>query len=478
MIDGSSAENPMRMTKFAAHAKMSRSHTSTYEGMEALAARPGSHIVAISLDGLLVPREAIAWPIRNNQVSPWRRPLRVDVECIQRLARGHEEAVALGSSEAQIAADLGQSDAADELAFRCPDGHATVAEGTAARCAVARHPDIAVDVTASAVRAALDAVDHEIAEQVRTRQLVVGADVEHVHVALAAWARVARSWTRADDVQLFVIGREHEAVWIGELVFADDKGESPAGIHAVHAGRQLSLHVSDFRRLAEPGLTLTRPVARPAGRVGRAFVELTPVRRIGEPVAAVGIRDNVVRRVEALAVVRVRDDRHRAVVLVADDAAGQMFARELAALKVERVAVAVVRRAAEDGNASVVFKPAQLPVVGNVAPDQVTPLTAPGRSLRPQSARPEPLDRRVALSKAVEHRIDGDDIRIDVGHRWCAGCVLARRPGDGARRLGGSAGRRLGHRVGGERRGAGDRPDRLHEPPPRYAVAAFECATL
>src|SRR6058998_1299195 len=73
MIDGSSAENPMRMTKFAAHAKMSRSHTSTYEGMEALAARPGSHIVAISLDGLLVPREAIAWPIRNNQVTVFQR---------------------------------------------------------------------------------------------------------------------------------------------------------------------------------------------------------------------------------------------------------------------------------------------------------------------------------------------------------------------------------------------------------------------
>ena len=29
MIDGSSAENPMRMTKFVAHAKMSRNHTTT-----------------------------------------------------------------------------------------------------------------------------------------------------------------------------------------------------------------------------------------------------------------------------------------------------------------------------------------------------------------------------------------------------------------------------------------------------------------
>ena len=29
MIDGSSAENPMRMTKFAAHARISRTHTIT-----------------------------------------------------------------------------------------------------------------------------------------------------------------------------------------------------------------------------------------------------------------------------------------------------------------------------------------------------------------------------------------------------------------------------------------------------------------
>ena len=31
MIEGSNAEKPMRMTKFAAHAQMSRIHTTTYE---------------------------------------------------------------------------------------------------------------------------------------------------------------------------------------------------------------------------------------------------------------------------------------------------------------------------------------------------------------------------------------------------------------------------------------------------------------
>jgi hypothetical protein len=34
-------------------------------------------------------------------------------------------------------------------------------------------------------RAALDAVDHELGEQLLVREAVVGADVEHVYVALA-----------------------------------------------------------------------------------------------------------------------------------------------------------------------------------------------------------------------------------------------------------------------------------------------------
>src|SRR6266571_339677 len=50
---------------------------------------------------------------------------------------------------------------------------------------------------------------------------------------------------------------------------------------------------------------------------------------------------------------------------------------------------------------SAVFEPAKLAVIGNVAPDQIAPLAAPGRSFRPQGARPETLDRRVALSKAT-----------------------------------------------------------------------------
>src|SRR5262249_52333961 len=51
-----------------------------------------------------------------------RRPLGAEVDGIERLARGHEQPVALGSSKADIAAHLGQADAADQFAFGCPHG--------------------------------------------------------------------------------------------------------------------------------------------------------------------------------------------------------------------------------------------------------------------------------------------------------------------------------------------------------------------
>src|SRR2546423_351858 len=79
-----------------------------------------------------------------------------------------------------------------------------------------------------------------------------------------------------------------------------------------------------------------------------------------------------------------------------------VLAGELAPLEVEGVAVGVVRRAAEDRAPAVVLRPAELPVVGNVAPHQIPPLTAPGRSLRPERPRPQTQDRGVSLPEAVE----------------------------------------------------------------------------
>src|SRR4029077_4146440 len=93
-----------------------------------------------------------------------RGSLRGDVEGVERLAPAHEEAVALRTAEADVGADLREPDAADELALRRPHGHAAISEPAPAGVAVAGDPHVALDVTARAVRATLDAVDHEIAE--------------------------------------------------------------------------------------------------------------------------------------------------------------------------------------------------------------------------------------------------------------------------------------------------------------------------
>src|SRR6185312_3401083 len=202
-------------------------------------------------------------------------------------------------------------------------------------------------------------------------------------------------------------------------------------IDAVGAGRQLALVPADALRLAELGIDLAGRIAGTARRVRRALVELATIRRVGEPVAAVGMGDDVVGRVEPLAVVLVGDDADRTVALVARHAARQVLAGELAVLEVEGVAVAVVGRGSEHAHMAVILDPAHLAVVGDVAPDQVTADRVPGRAFRPQRAGPQPLDRGVGLGKFVERRIDGEHVGIaEVGRQRTAWTEVARRLGD------------------------------------------------
>src|SRR5258708_12103150 len=55
--------------------------------------------------------------------SPSRRALRIDVERIERMARGHEQPVALDTAEAEIGPALGQRDEADGFADRVENLH-------------------------------------------------------------------------------------------------------------------------------------------------------------------------------------------------------------------------------------------------------------------------------------------------------------------------------------------------------------------
>jgi hypothetical protein len=126
------------------------------------------------------------------------------------------------------------------------------------------------------------------------------------------------------------------------------------------------------------------------------------------------VDDDVVRRVELLAVPGIGQDSLRAVKLVADDAAVQMLAGDLAALGVEGVAVAVAGRISEDGDVAVLVQPPKLAVVRDVAPDEVAAGLAPGRAFHPESAGPEPLDRGVALTEGGKPGIEDDDVGIGV----------------------------------------------------------------
>src|SRR5258708_23898050 len=97
------------------------------------------------------------------------------------------------------------------------------------------------------------------------------------------------------------------------------------------------------------------------------------------------------------ALVTVGDDGDRAVELVTDDAPRQVLARDLPALIVERVAVAVIGRHAENADVAVVFQPAQLAIVGDVAAQEEATFAAPGWPLQPQ--------RRLALDVAVPYAL-------------------------------------------------------------------------
>ena len=131
----------------------------------------------------------------------------------------------------------------------------------------------------------------------------------------------------------------------------------------------------------------------------------------------------------------VGDDGDRTVKLVADHAASQVLAGYLPALEVERVAVAVVRRHAEHRDLAVVFQPAKLTVIGDVAPDEIAALGVPGRPLRPQRACPQACDRAVRLRVTVEQRIHREHVGIgEICGRRSLRTEVARWRGDGAGR--------------------------------------------
>ena len=131
---------------------------------------------------------------------------------------------------------------------------------------------------------------------------------------------------------------------------------------------------------------------------------------IGEPDGVVGFDDEVVGRVEALAVPFVGEHRDRAVDLGARDAARQMLAGHQPALIVDAVAVGIVGALAKHRDLARGLDEAHLAVVGDVRPDEIAARGEPRRPFRPARARPQPLDPDMAGKAGLEARIENDDV--------------------------------------------------------------------
>ena len=138
----------------------------------------------------------------------------------------------------------------------------------------------------------------------------------------------------------------------------------------------------------------------------------------------------IVGGVEGFAAVAVGEHGDLAVVLVAHHAAVAVFAGNLAPGPVEGVAVAVAAGMTEGAHVSVLFQPAQLDVVRDIAPEQITAYAVPGRSLGPKHVwiGIQPADGGVAEFVLGERRIEHEHIRLGIARgRFAspiAGCAL------------------------------------------------------
>src|SRR5215475_16138437 len=86
---------------------------------------------------------------RASYGSTTQDPLGLDIEGVDRLARGHEQAVALLAAETHVGAALGEQNAADHRAVGRVDGDPVLA-----RAAGPGAPDVTVRVDPQAIAAA------------------------------------------------------------------------------------------------------------------------------------------------------------------------------------------------------------------------------------------------------------------------------------------------------------------------------------
>ncbi|MNH87404.1 hypothetical protein D3C73_398860 [compost metagenome] len=136
--------------------------------------------------------------------------------------------------------------------------------------------------------------------------------------------------------------------------------------------------------------------------------------RIGEPQRAVRLADDVVRRIQLLALVGVGKNRDRAVMLRAGDAAGQVFACNQAALQVAAMAVGIVGIGVEHAPCLVRFVELHDAVVRNIANQQILAVTEIDRTFQPASAGGNLFQRSAGNTVFRKARVENLNGRIGI----------------------------------------------------------------
>src|SRR5438445_5528833 len=231
------------------------------------------------------------------------RTPRIHVERIERVARGHEQAVALAPAESEVGAALRQRDEADRLALGIE--HLDPIELGAAHAPAA--PQVAVHVDTEAVGRAIGLRSDQDA-------LVDEASAVVDDVIPINGARVRAAVL---DVTFALVGRKLHAVRQIERAL-HHRGASGPRVETIDVRWQLG----------------RRKVA--------LIIGANAERGIGEPDRVIGLDGYVVRRIEALALEAVHQHGDRPVVFGARDASRLVLAADEAPLAVARIAIGVI----------------------------------------------------------------------------------------------------------------------------------------
>jgi len=185
---------------------------------------------------------------------------------------------------------------------------------------------------------------------------------------------------RVGNVELFIVRREAEAVWLGDVI----------------------KHLLDFASLAinavDGFLQLMRSLL--------AFVvALRAVAWIGKPDTAIRVHDHIVWSVELLAVELVSKNSDGAIVFIARHTPRQVLAADLAALIIEGVAIGIVARVVDGADVVVLIKHPEMDIVRDVRPHHVLANAIPGDTFGPKHPGMQTLHRNIPYFDFGKRRV-------------------------------------------------------------------------